>query len=97
MVEEIIWTERASQDYLSACTRLAPDSDIDYFLGLAKVFPEIGSRVPWSKNLRRGLIGPKRAYGIFYSMQGVRLFVVALLDLRLDAVTIEDIVNRRLP
>lgn len=97
MVEEIIWTERATQDYLSASLTLVPDQDIDNFLGLAKVFPEIGSSVRWSSNIRRGLIGPKRVYGIFYSVHGGRLFVLALLDLRMDSKSIEAIVDTRLP
>ena len=65
MVEEIIWTERATQDYLSASITLVSDKDIYNFSGLPKVFPEIGSSLRWSSNIRRGLVGPKRVYGIF--------------------------------
>lgn len=57
MIEDIIWSSGAKEDYVNADSRLAPERDMECFLGLAKLFPGIGSPVSTDSRLRRGLIG----------------------------------------
>lgn len=96
---EIIWAASASQDYLRTETDRSTDfsAAIDGALSLLRVFPEMGSRVRHSTNLRRILVGRKKQYGLYYGLTGERIIVVALIDLRQDPVNIETIIRERQP
>jgi hypothetical protein len=97
MIEDIIWTSRATDDFLNINTSLSSVEEIEHFLALVKIFPGIGRKVEWTDNIQRGLIGKKRVYGLYYSIHGKRLFVIALINLRQDSKTIESLIKSRLP
>lgn len=97
MLDEVIWISGADQDYLESNPVLAPPDAIDGLIELIRLFPEMGARVRGSDRLRRGLVGRKRRYGLYYTAHNNRLIVIALLDLTQDAATIESILESRLP
>jgi len=96
---EVIWTASAAEDYLRTETERAAEfaAAIDGALRVLKVFPDMGSRVRYSTRLRRILVGRKRQYGLYYGVTSERITVVALLDLRQDPGTIENIIRGRQP
>ena len=67
---------------------------LDRKLELLRTFPEIAPRAQVSK-LRQTRIG-KTPYGVFYSIEGKRLMIVAIQDLRQDPKTIARIIRGRL-
>lgn len=73
---EVIWTAAASDDYIK--TEAAKVASLDTTLQLLQVFPEMGARVPYSSRLRRLLVGSQRHFGLYYSISGKRIIVVAL-------------------
>ncbi len=96
---EIIWTVSATDDYLRAETTRPSEfaAALDGALSLLKAFPEMGSRIQHSSNLRRLLVGRKRRYGLYYGLTPQRISVVALVDLRQDANAIERIIRECQP
>ncbi len=46
MIADVVWTEHAARDYQNLNTSLATESELSYFLELAKAFPEIGFAGP---------------------------------------------------
>lgn len=97
MLDEVIWISGAGQDYLDSNPVLAPPEAIDGLIELIRLFPEMGSKVRGSNRLRRGLVGKKRRYGLYYTAQNNRLIIIALLDLTQDIATIESILRSRHP
>ena len=95
VIEEAIWTSGAADDYLRADSILASSDAIDAVISLVRLFPEMGSRVPGTDRIRRVLVGRRRFYGLYHSVVGNRLIVVALLDLRQDPDKIEGILRER--
>ena len=67
---------------------------LDRKLELLRSFPELAPRAKISA-VRRTRIG-KSAYGLFYTIEGKRLMIIALQDLRQDPKTIARIIRRRL-
>lgn len=57
MLEEVVWTSSAAGDYLASNSNQAPTQAIDGLLELIRLFPEMGTRVGTSGNLRRALVG----------------------------------------
>ena len=96
---EIIWTVSATEDYLRAQTNRPSEfaAALDGALSLLKAFPEMGSTVQHSSNLRRLLVGRKRRYGLYYGLTAKRISVVALVDLRQDTNSIERIIREGQP
>lgn len=97
MLENVIWTSGASEDFLKADARVAPTQAIDALVELIRIFPDIGSSVRGSNRLRRALVGRARVYGLYYAASESRLIIVALLDLRQNPQVIEQILRSRTP
>lgn len=97
MLDEVIWISGADQDYLECNPVLASTEAIDALIELIRLFPEMGAKVRGSDRLRRGLVGRKRRYGLYYTSHGNRLIIVALLDLSRDSATIDSILKSRIP
>lgn len=96
---EVIWTSSAAEDFLRTETSRPAEfvAALDGALSLLKVFPEMGSRIRHSLNLRRLLVGRKRRYGVYYGHTSKRITVVAFVDLRQDSDSIEKIICKRQP
>ncbi|MGV3660889.1 MAG: hypothetical protein ACO1TE_11930 [Prosthecobacter sp.] len=99
MACEIVWTRGAEADFLSLDDQLG-DHDLalrllwkplSHMLALLVNYPGMGSRVG-SRKLRKVLFGQKRCFGLFYTEEGKRLMLLALLDMRQDPESL----NRRL-
>jgi plasmid stabilization system protein ParE len=56
---------------------------IDRDLELLRAFPNRARRVPGHPRLRRLLIGKHREYGLYYSVEGRRVVIAALISQRL--------------
>ena len=96
MLEEVIWVSGAAQEYLAANPNLISSEAIDALVELVRLFPEIGSKVNASKRIQRVLIGKNRVYGLFYSVSGKRLIIVALINLRQSPDEIEQKLRKRI-
>lgn len=95
MLEEVIWVSGAAQEYLEANPKLVSSEAIDALIELVRLFPDIGSKVSASKRIQRVLVGRNKIYGLFYSVTGKRLIIVALIDLRQSPAEIENVLRRR--
>jgi len=97
MAHEIVWTRGAEADLLAIYQEwdraLSGDEEwidslllrsLQRTLDLVALHPEAGPRVARTKKLRRILLGPKRRYGIFYVIEGRRILIHAVIDLRQD-------------
>lgn len=67
---------------------------LDRMLELLRTFPRMAPRA-LSTKLRKAKIG-RTPFGVFYTIEGRRLMVIAVQDLRQDAATIARIVRSRL-
>ncbi len=67
---------------------------LDVKLGLIRNFPEIAPRSQVAV-LRKTRIG-KTVFGLFYKVEGRRIMVIAVQDLRQDPKTIAKTIRRRL-
>lgn len=96
---EIIWTQSATEDYLSAEVDRFGEfaAGIDGALNLLRAFPRMGSPARQSLRLRRILVGKRRHFGIYYGLTENRIIVVALINLRQDEETITEILQSRQP
>ncbi len=94
MLKAVIWVSGAAADYLSVNESLAPSDSIDEAIQLVRLFPDLGARQGRS-SIRRVLIGKQRTFGLFYAINGNRLIVVALLDLRQSPSAIEETIRSR--
>jgi len=95
MIEKVVWTQGAAQDYLQHDERTASSKAIDELLTLLMSFPELGTLLHGSIRIRRVLVPPKRVFGIYYAIQARRLIIIALLDLRRDPEAIENLLRER--
>ncbi len=94
MINEVIWTAGAAQDYLQ--TPAIPSNHLlDAIIELLKLFPELGSPVNHAPNVRRALAGTERHFGLYYSHTKSRIIILALLDLRQSPAKIETILSSR--
>lgn len=92
----MIWTSGAASDFLSINSEGATfDMALGSALELLRHFPEQGTRVPRSQRLRRLLVGKFRQWGLFYSLVGQRIVIVALVDLRRSPDGIEELLSSR--
>jgi len=95
VIENVIWTGGASQDYLAADSHLASSQAIDAIIELLRLLPDMGAPVSKSQRIRRVLVGRKRIYGLYYASTGARLIVLALIDLRQNPAKIEEFLKSR--
>ena len=77
MINEAIWTSAAPQDFLRVDPRLASSREVNAILALIRFFPEMGSPVGGSVEVRRALVGKKRFFGLFYAFDAKRIIVLA--------------------
>jgi len=68
--------------------------EIDRKLELLRIFPRL-HRPGLAKKVRRVRIG-RKPYGLFYTLEGRRLFVVAIQDLRMKPSDLARIILSRL-
>ena len=99
MVEELIWTQGATSDLQGIYIGLEDNGAeqllerIEASLSLLKAFPKRGPK--HRATIRKLLVGRKNRYGLFYSIEGKRIVVVAIADLRQDPRTIEKLLRDR--
>ncbi|MFT5467196.1 MAG: plasmid stabilization system protein ParE [Verrucomicrobiales bacterium] len=102
MIDELIWTQGATSDLQEVYERLEERreglgeeilTELDGKIGLLKLFPEMAKR--YTRRVRRLLFSRRRDFGLFYAINGRRLIVVAVADLRQDPESIARLLKQR--
>lgn len=99
MDDWLVWTSGATSDLQTIYTSLQEPvgeellGEIDAVLSLLKQFPR-QARI-YGGNIRRILLGKGNLYGLFYSIEGRRVVIAAVLDLRQDPNRIQALLKSR--
>jgi plasmid stabilization system protein ParE len=99
MDERLVWTLGADADLQEIYETLGePQANefllrLDAALTLLRIFPEQGP--VYSANHRRLLVGRQRFHGLYYSIEGRRIVISAIVDLRQDPEKIAQILKER--